>query len=93
MLPWLSENPPNLVSAPVCFAVYHVVSGIPAATRVLAGAVCKRKNGGEKPPAALTEKEKRKQRNIKHGVFGVTTGVLLGGRMYFIGGEVWKRSV
>jgi len=85
-IPWLSENSPNLVSAPVCFAVYHVVSGIPAATRVLAGAVCKRKNGGEKPPAALTEKEKRKQRNIKHGVFGVTTGVLLGG-MYFIGGR------
>ena len=42
MLPWLSENPPNLVSAPVCFAVYHVVSGIPAATRVLAGGVCAR---------------------------------------------------
>ena len=30
--------------------------------------------------------KKRKQRNIKHGVFGVTTGVLLGG-MYFIGGR------
>ena len=57
-----------ITAALVCFGVYHVVSGIPAATRVLAGAVCKRKNGGEKPLAALIEKEKRKQRNIKRGV-------------------------
>ncbi|CAG8660707.1 3054_t:CDS:2, partial [Paraglomus brasilianum] len=55
-------------------------------TRALLGAASKTKNGEKPPPVALTEKEKRKQRNIRHGVIGVTTGVLLGG-MYWIGGR------
>ena len=75
-----------ITTALICFGVYHVVSGIPAATRALLGAASKTKNGEKPPPVALTEKEKRKQRNIRHGVIGVTTGVLLGG-MYWIGGR------
>ncbi|CAG8623504.1 7272_t:CDS:2 [Paraglomus brasilianum] len=74
-----------ITTALICFGVYHVVSGIPAATRALLGAVSKTKNG-EKPSVALTEKEKQKQRNIRYGVIGVTTGVLLGGCTGLVGG-------
>ena len=66
-----------------------MVSGVPAATRVLWGAVSKKENG-EKPPA-LTEKEKQKQRNIKLRVAGVYYGRFVG-RNVLDWWEVWKRS-